>query len=119
MGRTHMRVLLRELPQMLSDILEHAIGNEPGWELMQEPGPTVIEFGAIRPDLIILGTPHRDDEDGAPALLARWPGCRVLLITENGEYASLIELQPRRTDLGEVSVAELMLAIRRAIQQPA
>lgn len=116
MSRTHVRVLVKELPPIVVDILQHAIENEAGWELMREPPPIAFERAASRPDLIILGTTHPDDQDGAPALLARWPGSRVLLLTHNGQSASLFELQPRRIDLGEVSPSELVNAIRRAIE---
>jgi hypothetical protein len=101
---------------MLSDIFEHAIQNEPGWELMRDTEP--IEPPGLQPDLVIVGTSHPGDDDGAPALLARWPSSRVLLITDNGQSASLVELQPRRTELGEVSLSELLLAIRLAVHQP-
>lgn len=108
-----MRVLLRELPLMLRDMLAQTLAKEPGVEIISEPPlPLTPPPSAAPPDVVIVGT---DDPDvnGATALLRRWPLSRVLLISATGERGHLVELQPRRTSLGEMSLADLLRVVTR------
>jgi chemotaxis response regulator CheB len=107
-----MRVLLRELPLMLRDMLAQTLANEPGVEIISEPLPALTPPSAAPPDVVIVGTLD-PDVNGATALLHRWPLSRVLMISATGQRGSLVELQPRRTSLGEMSLADLVRVVTR------
>jgi DNA-binding NarL/FixJ family response regulator len=112
-----MRVLLRSLPVMLRDMVAQALASQPGVEVISEPplpapDPVTLQV----PDVVIVGT---DDPDvnGSSAVLHRWPHSRVLLISASGERGSLVELQPRRTSLGDMSMADLLGVVTRAAER--
>src|SRR5262245_37425108 len=112
-----MRVLLREMPLMLRDMLAHTLERKPGVELLREPLPEPSDLPSpSTPDVVILGTEDPVDPDGAPALLSRWPRSQVLLISTNGQQASLFELQPHRIALGEMSIDELLQVVSRVAE---
>jgi hypothetical protein len=101
---------------MLRDMLAHALAGQPGVELMSEPPLPARKAAATSPDVIIVGA---EDEGSAAtlALLRRWPHSRVLLISSSGRRASLLELQPRRTALGEVSLVQLLQVVTQSAGQ--
>ena len=101
---------------MLRDMLAHALAGQPGVELMSEPPLPVQKAAATSPDVVIVGT-EDEGSAGTLALLRRWPQSRVLLISSSGRCASLVELQPRRTALGEVSLVELLQVVTQSAGQ--
>ena len=112
-----MRVLLRGLPLMLRDILVRSLADQPDVEIISEPPPPPLEpLAAASPDVVIVGT---DDPDasGTSAVLHRWPQSRVLLISASGQRGSLVELQPRRTSLGEMSLSKLLEVVTRVARR--
>jgi DNA-binding NarL/FixJ family response regulator len=112
---SNIRVLIREAPTMLRDILAQAIAREPDMEVIPEPvavPPRDEQLGS--PDVIVVGTSDAAPAEGARALLARWPHSRVLVITARGHRVLRYELLPRGVDLGELSPAQLAEAIRAA-----
>lgn len=100
---------------MLRDMLEQALAKEPEVELVSEPLRPVQERPAA-PDLVIVGTETADA--GTPAALMRWPESRVLLIGTQGHRVSLVELRPHRTELGEMSLAELVRLVTGVAHRP-
>src|SRR5262245_16597365 len=115
---SNIRVLIRDAPTMLRDILEQAISNQPDMEVISEPVAT-IPVPIDRPpspDVVVVGTSDSDPEEGARALLVRWPGSHVLMITAHGHKVLRYELLPRGVDLGEVSPDQLLQAIRSAVR---
>lgn len=89
---------------MLYDIISRAISAEPGMTLDPDSGPSA-------PDVVIVGG-GCEEVAGLTALLARWPRSAVIAIEADGGHANVYELWPHRTDLGEVSLAELVQVIR-------
>ena len=84
---SNIRVLIRDAPTMLRDILEQTISNEPDMEVMPEPVvPTPRPADQpSSPDVVIAGLGESDPGEGARALLVRWPSSHVLMITARGQ----------------------------------
>jgi DNA-binding NarL/FixJ family response regulator len=113
---SNIRVLIRDAPTMLREILELAISSQPDMEVIAEP---VAPMSApaecwLPPDVVMVGMSDFDPEEGARALLVRWPNSHVLMITAHGHHVRRYELLPRGVDLGEVSPDQLVQAIRSA-----
>jgi len=105
-----------EAPAMLRDILEHVLSGEPDMELIAAPPPCVktVPDRQPAPDVVIVGV-------GEPALrartlLERWPASHVFVVTAGGHRMLMYELLPREVDLGEVSPAQVVEAIRSAVE---
>jgi hypothetical protein len=103
-----MRILLREMPLMLREMLSQALIGDGNAEIITEPPLAATSPQLIAPDVVICATEDPSDANGAPALLERWPLSQVLLIATDGHQATLYELQPRRTALGEMSIPQLL-----------
>jgi hypothetical protein len=99
------RVLARDLPQMLHDIIAHAIAAEPDMALEPASAPTA-------PDVVIVGTTDAAQLAGVAALLVRWPESAVIAIEPDGRNANFFELRPHRARLGEISPTDLIRLIR-------
>jgi DNA-binding NarL/FixJ family response regulator len=116
---SNIRVLIRDAPTMLRDILEQAISNEPGMEVI--PEPVVPRQAPVdrppSPDVVVVGVADSEPVERARGLLVRWPGSQVLLITARGHRVLRYELWPRGVDLGEMSPNQLVQAIRSAARQ--
>ena len=99
---------------MLRDMIAHALDGQPGVEIISEPPPPPPDPSlAAPPDLVILGT-QDPDANGSGAVFRRWPRSRVLMITTRGDRGCIVELQPHRTELGEVSLTQLVAAVTQA-----
>jgi DNA-binding NarL/FixJ family response regulator len=109
------RVLIRDAPTMLRDILEQAISSQPDMEVMLEPvAPEHVRQGSLAPDVAVVDVSGSDPAEGARALLLQWPGSQALMITAHGHQVLKYDLHPRRVDLGEMSPDQLVQAIRSA-----
>ena len=110
------RVLIRDAPTMLRDILEQVISNERDMEVIPEP---VVPMQALverppSPDVVVVGRGDSEPAERARGLLARWPDSHVLMITARGDRVLRYELLPRGVDLGEMSPGQIVQAIRSA-----
>lgn len=99
-ARPARRVLLSRMPQILRNILEHAVLRRPDLELIHDGS-------AAEPNVVIVGA-SADDERTAGALLARWPGAQIVSVTLADGDATLYELALSRIELGRLSPAELL-----------
>jgi DNA-binding NarL/FixJ family response regulator len=113
---SNIRVLIRDAPTMLRDILEQVISNEHDMEVI--PEPVVPMQGLLErppsPDVVVVGAGDSEPAARARGLLVRWPGSHVLMITARGHRVLRYELLPRGIDLGEMSPDQLVQAIRSA-----
>jgi DNA-binding NarL/FixJ family response regulator len=111
------RVMLMDMPPLLREILEHAITQHDDLELMREPGRAPREGTQARthPDAVIVGTTAPEANDHATALLERWPQAQIVVVTAAGRNIALYELRPHKTELGQLSPAEAVQAIRRVV----
>jgi DNA-binding NarL/FixJ family response regulator len=112
------RVLIRDAPKILRDILDEVVSSEHDMELIHEPTarfPAVVDHSPA-PDVVIVGANEAAAGEGARALLARWPRSHILMISERGHRVVLYELLPRSIELGEMSPTQLVQAIRSAMR---
>ena len=110
----NIRVLIRNAPKMLRDILEQAIVSQPDMEVIPEPVTRPLPVEDVSPDVVVVDVNEADSGEGARALLSRWPDSHVLTIVARGHMVRKYELAPRRVDLGEMSPDQLIHAIRSA-----
>jgi DNA-binding NarL/FixJ family response regulator len=115
---SNIRVLIRDAPTMLRDILEQAISSEPDMDVISEQVVSARLPGTegLSPDVVVVGTSDVEPAERARALLARWPASHVLMLTARGHRVLRYELLPRGVDLGEMSPAQLVQAIRSAVR---
>jgi hypothetical protein len=103
------RVLVAGLPQIVRDILEHAIVRHPDLELLAPGTDARIE---PPPDVVILGGERPSDPHLSGAVLSTWPNARVVVVAPLEGDAVLYELKPHVTVLGRLSAAEIVDAVR-------
>jgi DNA-binding NarL/FixJ family response regulator len=115
------RVLFAQGPQLVRDLLTHAISVEPDMHLLQEPPVPDTSAGASNPapDVVIVGTSGLEDHLAVTSALRQWPRSQVLLVTVDGRHSALYRLEPQRTLLGELSPRELVTRIRSAARRVA
>jgi hypothetical protein len=113
------RVLLARMPRLLRDILTDRIGAEADMELVGFVEPVealAARIGESAADVVVVGT---EPEEATPVwreVLARHPYTKLLAIEGVGRTASLYELRPTRTRLGEASPTSVAEWIRRAVR---
>jgi DNA-binding NarL/FixJ family response regulator len=107
------RVVLLEMPQMMRDILRRTMADQPDIELIDEEPPADSENPAT-PHVVLVGTEAPAGADKTSMLLARWPRARIIAVEVSGRQASLYELMPYKTELGQLSPSELLEGIRAA-----
>jgi DNA-binding NarL/FixJ family response regulator len=113
------RVLFTQVPQLVRDVLTHAISIEPDMHLLQDvptPDPSAGVRGAA-PDVVIVGTTDLEDLLPVTSALWHWPRSQVLMVTVDGRQSALYRLEPQRTLLGELSPTELVARIRSVARQ--
>jgi DNA-binding NarL/FixJ family response regulator len=116
---SHIRVLIRDAPTMLRDILEQAIVGEPDMEVVAESSRPPGASGAqVTPDVVVIDISDGDAVATGRAVLAEWPRSRVVTIRGRGQHVSMFELVLQGRDLGELSPGQLVEAIRAAVQAP-
>ncbi len=111
-----MRVLLLEMPQLLRGMFEHAIELHGGCEVMEGARRELPMLTARTPppDAVILGLSAAEDAVLVSALFACWPMTQVITVMQSGDVATLYQLSPSERQLGELSPAEIVEALRDA-----
>ena len=108
--RPSRRVVLSRMPQILRDILEHEILQQPDLQLLDDDdGSNAI--GAA-PDVVVVAAAAGDRRFASLSLLREWPSARVIVVTPHEGQVAVYRLEPQMTDLGRVSPAELIQLIR-------
>lgn len=107
-------VILIDLPEMLREIVEAILERDSGVRIaahLRSEGTLTTAVADLPVDVAIVGgdgcslcVPVRD-------LLCERPALRVLTVGGDGREASLYELRPHRTALGELSPAALLEAV--------
>lgn len=107
------RVALIGCTGLLGDIIGEALAGQPGVHVVAELEP----LGADQPlpeldaDLMLWNNADESRVVEWIDRLAHGRGPRVLTITGDGRQASLLELVPRRTELGALSTEALVETI--------
>jgi hypothetical protein len=111
------RLLLLDVPTMLADILKHALLQQKEW-LIQEAhyDSATTDTGSLAPHVVVVGSRVRSSRQRATRLLALWPAARIVIVTDGGRHSVWYELAPRETELGEISLRELVRLLQRAMR---
>ena len=110
------RIVLAELPPMLSGIVKDTVANQPDMTVVAEFSETDALLRALEAgggDVVIVGTKEPDEPSVPIHVLATCPDIKVLMLETQGRRAALYELRPHRRSLGDVSARRLIEAIRQ------
>jgi hypothetical protein len=116
MIHARIRVAIGEMPQLLRDIVRDAIMIEPDLELIEAHDVVIPTVGA---DVLVVAMSASQLVAVCPQLLHAKSATKVLAIGVDDGQASLFELCPRRTSLGDLSPRGLVDAIRQAVHPAA
>jgi DNA-binding NarL/FixJ family response regulator len=109
------RILIGEMPQMLRDIVEDTVRLQPDMELVNWRGgrdfATAVKRGQA--EVVIVGGRGQEGPAAHERLLLEDPRLKVLVVSEDGRAAHLLEL--RQVPIAEVSPQGLVDAIREAV----
>jgi hypothetical protein len=106
------RVVLLGMRPKLRDILTDAFAGKEDMELLEgqfEPNATLA---AVAPDAVVCETDNPLDVAFPDRLLRTVPAARVVMVAATGDHAAVYELQPLRRVMLNVSMAQLIEAIR-------
>ncbi|MGQ0643060.1 MAG: hypothetical protein ACT4P6_20125 [Gemmatimonadaceae bacterium] len=112
-----MRVLLRDLPTWMMEIIEPAIAAESRLELVRAPADVSSVREAVdfaRPDVLVTGggAPDKPNRGFAP-LLVEFPTLRVFSIGGSGRESVEVMMVPMQTALDDISLEALVHLIAR------
>jgi DNA-binding NarL/FixJ family response regulator len=118
------RILLVEMPRMLSDIITDAVNHSSDLEVVDvlPDRSSMSEVVTMkRADVVVLRL--RNDElpdecEECRAVLNAHPRMKVLGVSADSHRTFLFELRPKLSAIGEVSPEELLDAIRAALPNP-
>ena len=105
------------VPTLLADLLAELLSVHPDIEVVAEVrGERELSRAArqSRPDVVIVATRDGGLPSAVAALWAADPRLRVLVVESGARRASLFHSDGTRESYAEVSVAELLRAIRAA-----
>lgn len=111
------RVALIGMRPKLRDILSDAVAREKDMRLVQHHAGPIAEAAAAHADVFVCEVEDPDDAAMPTRLLNVVPRARVLMIAETGDRAALFELRPTRQRLLNVSMAQVIDAIRCGLAQ--
>jgi len=112
------RIVIGAVPKILREILDEVLASEPSFEVVHLEHANLREvIDSLAPDLVVTmidgGVP-----EGYREFFRAHPTLRLLGIKEHGRNAFLVELQPQKVSLGELSPKDLVVAIREAASRP-
>jgi hypothetical protein len=100
----------------LREILDDALAREPDIALVARNLTSDAALVDVRPDVVVCEAANALDPSRPKALLQVLPRARVLMIAHSGRQAVVFELRPTRLVLREVSMRDIVDAVRTAIQ---
>ena len=115
------RILLAEMPRMLSDILTNVLARERDMEVLRVLEKTDTLLRAVEEssaDVVIVGLSDTELPRVCGDLVTANPHMKVLAVAGDGRRVFLHELRPHTVPLGEMSPAGLIDAIRAAVRSP-
>jgi DNA-binding NarL/FixJ family response regulator len=111
------RVALVNIRPKLRDILTDAVAREKDMKLIHcQIGANATTVGA-RPDVIVSEIRDPIDVEVPTRLLRAVPRARVLMVADAGDVAALYELRPTHKVLRNVSMNQVIDAIRFGLEQ--
>ncbi len=113
---SNIRVALLGMKSRLRDILTDAIAREHDMELMPYRFDPHADVAGPMPDAVVCEVPDPLDMTLPDRVLRTLPRARVLVVAGAGDRAALYELQPGRRVMVDVSVDQLIEALRLGLE---
>jgi DNA-binding NarL/FixJ family response regulator len=108
------RVVVGEIPRILSAIIEGAVTREPDMTLIPaSAGDLALLVRRSAADVAIVADERPESEAVHRQVLVDNPRVKILVVTDDGRAAHLLEF--RRVPIAEVSPQALVQAIRAAV----
>ena len=111
------RIALIGMRPKLRNILSDAIARENDMQVVQHHHENVADIGPATADVLVCEVEEPDDTATPTRLLHAAPRARVLMIGAAGDRAAVFELRPTRKRLLNVSMDQVIDAIRRGLGQ--
>lgn len=105
------------MKRRLRDILTDAVQRERDIELIPWEIDRQVTSAELVPDVVVGERPDPLDASFALQVLNALPRARVLLISSSGERAALHELRPTHRMFVDLSLAQVLKAIRSDIRE--
>ena len=108
-------VLLSGMSRILGDIVRSALADAPDVEIAGGPvdvRSTLAVALDLGPSVVICGTAPDDAPGLYEALLDANPRLRIVELAGDGRHARVYRLAPQVVELGEISLARLVAAVR-------
>jgi hypothetical protein len=102
------RILLADLPQLMTDLLADTLSREPDMTLTRESDA----------DVVVLGMASGEMPGAALAILLEHPRAKVLGVETASGEGHLFELRPHRTRVSALTPATIAAVIRAAAARP-
>jgi DNA-binding NarL/FixJ family response regulator len=111
------RVILIGLAQMLREIVTQAVGREPDIEIVRNYPPTVDLATAVTESKasVVIASAAACDPSTVRRALGKSPQVKIVSISDDAQQIALYEFAVRRRNLGDLSPAQLLAAIRSAV----
>ena len=111
------RVALISMRPKLRDILSDAVAREKDMQLIPCHPGLAASAATARADVLVCEIEDPVDAEVPTRLLHAAPRARVLMIAEAGDRAALYELRPTKKVLLNVSMHQVIDAIRFGLEQ--
>jgi DNA-binding NarL/FixJ family response regulator len=112
------RVLVIDMPAILHDIVTDALSRTQELvvvgDVSDETLPLAPEVERTNPSVVLLGSDHPELAGGRVPVFTGRADLKLLALTADGTEATLYELRPHTTTLGELSPGTLAQALRSA-----
>ena len=115
------RILLSQMPQILSDVLEKLLAECDDLEVFGRVGasePLAASVAATDADVLIMGELPDGDSALPYDLLNRFPRLKILALVADARQVHVYEWAPTRRDLGAISVQDLVAFVRQPDSAP-
>jgi DNA-binding NarL/FixJ family response regulator len=109
------RIVLAGMPQLLQDVVRDVVLDQPDMEVVGEVGSLdemLVLATRMPTDVVLMGPTENELPGPVFQLLQEEPHLKVLGLIDGGRRAYLYELRPHREVLEDVSIEELLKAIR-------
>lgn len=110
------KVLVRDVPPLIRDLLSHAFASAPDIELVEHRGP-LHACDTLAPDVVVMTAADEAALVAVEEVLSQMSRPRVLVIRLHDHETVLYEWRLHGSELGDLSPLEIVAAIRAAVTQ--
>lgn len=112
------RILIGAVPEILRRILCDALSSEPRFEVVCASNDEISKAATLSPPDVAVTMIDNGVPESYQELFRSYPGVRLLGLKAHGRDAFLVELQPQKLSLGELSSRDLAGVVLDAANRP-